>query len=78
MEILSEFTIDGKKYCTVRTKGSVSVVGKWEYNNVVNKYMRNGGNKNGCSRNSNDGKRMEETQSRLVRRICISGNKPEI
>nr|DAV74831.1 MAG TPA: hypothetical protein [Caudoviricetes sp.] len=45
MEILSEFTIDGKKYCTVRTKGSVSVVEKWEYNNVVNKYMRNGGNK---------------------------------
>lgn len=28
MEILSEFTIDGKKYCTVRTKGSVSVVEK--------------------------------------------------
>lgn len=26
MEILSEFTIDGKKYCTVRTKGGVSVV----------------------------------------------------
>ena len=44
MEILSEFTICGKKYCTVRTKG-VSVVEKWEYNNVVNKYMRNGGNK---------------------------------
>ena len=45
MEILSEFTICGKKYCTVRTKGGVSVVEKWEYNNVVNKYMRNGGNK---------------------------------
>lgn len=45
MEILSKFTICGKKYCTVRTKGSVSVVEKWEYNNVVNKYMRNGGNK---------------------------------
>lgn len=26
-------------------KGGVSVVEKWEYNNVVNKYMRNGGNK---------------------------------
>lgn len=26
MEILSEFTICGKKYCTVRTKGGVSVV----------------------------------------------------
>ena len=25
MEILSEFTISGKKYCTVKTKGGVSV-----------------------------------------------------
>ena len=43
MEILSEFTIDGKKYCTVRTKGGVSVVEKWEYNNAVNRYMKNEG-----------------------------------
>lgn len=26
MEILSEFTICGKKYCTVKTKGGVSVM----------------------------------------------------
>ena len=41
MEILSEFTICGKKYCTVRTKGGVSVMGKWEYNNIKNMYMKN-------------------------------------
>lgn len=40
MEILSEFTICGKKYCTVRTKGGVSVMEKWEYNNIKNKYMK--------------------------------------
>lgn len=27
MEILSEFTISGKKYCTVKTKGGVSYDG---------------------------------------------------
>jgi hypothetical protein len=43
MKLLNEFTIDGKKYCTVRTKGGVSVVEKWEYNNAVNRYMKNGG-----------------------------------
>lgn len=41
MEILSEFTISGKKYCTVKTKGGVSVMEKWEYNNAKNKYMKN-------------------------------------
>lgn len=41
MEILSEFTICGKKYCTVKTKGGVSVMEKWEYNNAKNKYMKN-------------------------------------
>ena len=40
MEILSEFTICGKKYCTVRTKGGVSVMEKWEYNNAKSKYMK--------------------------------------
>lgn len=45
MEILSEFTISGKKYCTVKAKDGVSVMEKWEYNNAKNKYMRNGGNK---------------------------------
>ena len=40
MEILSEFTICGKKYCTVRTKGVVSVMEKWEYNNAKSKYMK--------------------------------------
>lgn len=43
MKLLNEFTIDGKKYCTVRTKGGVSAVEKWEYNNAVNRYMKNGG-----------------------------------
>ena len=43
MKLLNEFTIDGKKYCIVRTKGGVSVVEKWEYNNAVNRYMKNGG-----------------------------------
>ena len=41
MEILSEFTICGKKYYTVRTKGGVSVMEKWEYNNIKNMYMKN-------------------------------------
>lgn len=41
MEILSEFTICGKKHCIVKTKGGVSVMGKWEYNNAKNKYMKN-------------------------------------
>lgn len=45
MELMKEFTFDGKKFCTVRTKGGVSVMEKWEYNNVMNKYMKNGGNK---------------------------------
>lgn len=40
MEILSEFTICGKKYCAVRTKDGVSVMEKWEYNNAKNKYMK--------------------------------------
>lgn len=43
MKLLNEFTIYGKKYCTVRTKGGVSVMEKWEYNNAVNRYMKNGG-----------------------------------
>lgn len=40
MEILSEFIISGKKYCTVKTKGGVSVMEKWEYNNAKSKYMK--------------------------------------
>lgn len=42
MKLLNEFTIYGKKYCTVRTRVGVSVVEKWEYNNIMNKYIKNG------------------------------------
>lgn len=42
MELMNEFIIDGKKYCTVKTKGGVSVMEKWEYNNAKSKYMKTG------------------------------------
>ena len=61
MEILSEFTICEKKYCTVKTKGGVSVMENGNITMQRTSIWRIGGNRNGCSRNSNDGKRMEET-----------------
>ena len=39
-ELIGEFETNGKKFCTVRVKNSVSVMEKWEYNKM-DKIYRN-------------------------------------